>query len=170
MKPIRTLALGAALVLSSAVAGAQATDSASRSAPGARAQGERGKAMAHRGGDRGVRAMFRDVNLTDAQKQQVKAIADKYQPQRQALAKQVRDRRDSGQRPDSAFLAGIRTQREQLQERQVSEIRSILTADQRTKFDANIAELKERRAKHDGKARGGKGKGERRGDRGARQG
>ena len=160
MKLVRIIALGAALACSTAVAGAQAADSARSPVAGAKAQGERGKGMARRGGDRAMRAMFRDMSLTDAQKQQVKAIADRYQPQRQALAKQVRDRRDSGQRPDSAFLAGVRTQRQELQERQVAEIRALLTADQRTKFDANLAQLKEREANRAGKAKDGRGKGE----------
>jgi len=159
MKLVRIIALGAALAVSTTVAGAQSADSARKPAAGAKAQGERGKGMARRGGDRAMRAMFRDVSLTDVQKQQVEAIVERYQPQRQALAKQVRDRRDSGQRPDSAFLAGVRTQREQLQERQVAEIRALLTADQRTKFDANVAQLKDREAKRTGK-KDGRGKGE----------
>ena len=164
MKVVRIFALGAALALSTTVAGAQAADSAKKPVAGAKAHG--GKGMARRGGDREARAMFRDVNLTDAQKQQVKGIVEKYQPQRQALMQQLRDRRQAGQRPDSAFLAGIKQQRDSLQQRQVAEIRTLLSADQRTKFDANVAQLKDREAKQ-GKQRKGEG---RRGGRGARQG
>ena len=167
MKLVRTLALGAALALSTTVAGAQVADSAKKPHASAKARGDfDGKGR--RGGDRDARAMFRDVALTDAQKQQVKTIVEKYQPQRQALMKQVRDRREGGQRPDSAFLAGIRTQRQQLQERQVSEIRSLLTADQRTKFDSNVSAMKDREAKRAAKMKDGKGRGER--HRGARRG
>ena len=165
MKLVRILALGAALTLSTSMAGAQVIDSV-KPAPGAKAQG--GRAMMRRGGDRDARMMFRDVKLSDAQKQQVKAIVDKYQPQRQALMQQVRDRRENGQRPDSAFLAGVRQQRETLQERQVSEIRALLTADQRTKFDANLQQQKEREAKREANMKEKK-KGDRRG-RGGRQG
>ena len=168
MKLVRTLALGAALALSTTVAGAQVSDSARKPVAGAKSQGERGQGMARRGGDRAARALFRGVDLTEAQKEQVKAIAERYQPQRQALAKQVRDRRDSEERPDSAFLAGIRTQREQLHARQVAELRAVLTADQRTKFDANVAQLKEREAKRGEKMKDRKGKGE--GRRGSRAG
>ena len=169
MKLVRTFALGAALALSATVAGAQAADSARKPHAAAKARGDQ-DGKARRGGDRGDRALFRDVSLTDAQKQQVKAIVEKYQPQRQALMKQVRDRRDAGQRPDSAFLANIRTQRHELQERQVAEIRSLLTTDQRTKFDANVSAMKEREAKRAAKMKDGKGKGEGRRGRGARQG
>jgi Spy/CpxP family protein refolding chaperone len=167
MKLVRTLALGAALALSTTVAGAQSADSAKKPHAAAKARGDFG-GKARRGGDRDARAMFRDVALTEAQKQQVKAIVDKYQPQRQALMKQVRDRREGGQRPDSAFLSSIRTQRQQLQERQVSEIRSLLTADQRAKFDTNVAAMKERDEKRAAKMKDGKGKGE--GRRGGRAG
>lgn len=163
MKLVRTLALGAVLALSATTAGAQVADSARKPAKAqAGAAAQRGWA---RGMDREARAMFRGVDLTDTQKQQVKAVVDKYQPQRQALMQQMRDRRDSGQRPDSAFMASMRQQRQALQERQVAEIRALLTAQQVAKFDANVAQAKDRAAKRAGKMREDRAKGDRRGGR-----
>jgi hypothetical protein len=163
MKLVRTLALGAVLVLSATTAGAQVADSARK--PAAKAQAGAAHRGWARGMDREARAMFRGVDLTDTQKQQVKAIVDRYQPQRQALMQQVRDRREGGQRPDSAFMAGIRQQRQALQERQVAEIRALLTAQQVTRFDANAAEARERAAKRAEKVREDRAKGDRRGGR-----
>lgn len=61
---------------------------------------------------------FRDLNLTDAQKTQMKAIRTKYQAQ-------------------------AKTSREQ----EMNEIRAVLTPEQRAKLDARIAERKERRGR-----------------------
>jgi Spy/CpxP family protein refolding chaperone len=58
--------------------------------------------------------MFKDLNLTDAQKTQIKAIRAKYQGQ-------------------------AKTTREQ----EMTEIRAVLTADQRTKLDSEIAQRKQ---------------------------
>jgi protein CpxP len=162
MKLVRTLALGAVLALSATTAGAQVGDSARKPAKAQSGAAERGWG---RGMDREARAMFRGVDLTDTQKQQVKAIVDRYQPQRQALMQQMRDRRESGQRPDSAFTASIRQQRQALQERQVAEIRAVLTADQVAKFDANAAQARDRAAKRAEKMREDRAKGDRKGDR-----
>ena len=162
MKLVRTLALGAVLALPATTAGAQVADSARRPAKAQAGAAHRG--WGH-GMDREARAMFRGVDLTDTQKQQVKAIVDKYQPQREALMQQVRDRRDSGQRPDSAFMAGIRQQRQALHERQVAEIRALLTAQQVAKFDANVAQARDRAAKRAGKMREDRAKGDRKGGR-----
>ena len=74
------------------------------------------------GAMRGARAaragMFQSLNLTDAQKTQIKAIRSKYQDQ-------------------------AKTSREQ----QLNEIRGVLTADQRTKLDSAIAQRKQNGAR-----------------------
>jgi Spy/CpxP family protein refolding chaperone len=91
----------------------------------------------------GGRALFRGVDLTEAQKQQIKTIRDKYQPQMRSLREQIRaQRQQSGaerQRPDSATLAQVRS----LMQRQEGEIRAVLTPDQQKTFDANVAQMRE---------------------------
>lgn len=72
---------------------------------------EFGAMRARRGGMAGP---FRNLNLTDAQKTQIKAIRAKYQDQ----AKNSR-------------------------EQELNEVRSVLTADQRAKLDSTIAKRKE---------------------------
>ena len=71
--------------------------------------------------------LFKDVNLTDAERGQLKAIHQKYAPQMKAA-------RQSG---DKATIRSLRTQ-------QLDEIRGVLTPDQQTKFDANRAAIRAR--------------------------
>src|SRR5438270_1895663 len=83
MSKVRTLALGALLAVGFAgVAAAQtATAPRSRADSGEFRRGERG---GFRRGNEGF-GFGRDLNLTDAQKAQIKAIRAKYQPQNEAL-------------------------------------------------------------------------------------
>ena len=170
MKAFRSMVLGAAVLFAGSVAGAQAAPRVKGDSASARAEGRRWEHGKHKGGERREmgghamgRAAFRGVNLTDAQKAQVKTVMERYRPQREALQKQMQDRRASGQKPDSAFLAGMRTQRQALMEKQQADIRAVLTAEQRTKFDANVAQMRERMKEHAGR----RGRGP---DRGGRQG
>jgi Spy/CpxP family protein refolding chaperone len=139
MNKFRIAALGAALVIGVSVQ--------------AQAQGDGG-----RGGQRG--AAMRDltqspqlegIELTDAQKVQVRAIGQKYMAQRQEL------RRAAGggaggdgqrSRPDSATMAKTR----ELMVKQQEEVRAVLTADQQKTFDKNVAEARNRQG---GGQRGG---------------
>ena len=147
MKVIRLMALGAALALGGSVAGAQAA----QKAPAASTQGA--KRHEHGRPHRGVarKALFKGVTLSDAQKQQLKSIAERYKPQREALHTQARQLRQGGQQPDSATRATFRAKQQALRDQQLADIRAVLTADQRTQFDANVAKMKARAAKHDGK-------------------
>jgi Spy/CpxP family protein refolding chaperone len=180
MSTIRTLALGALLVAGVAgVSEAQASSSTPRTKAdsgwhrrGPGGPGQRGEA---RKGGEGF-GLGRDLNLTDAQKAQIKAIHTKYQPQNQALrdrakpfmdaARTARQNRDSVavrtnmEKARQVMLSGqsIRTQ-------ETAEIRNILTAEQRVKFDARQKEMADRRAKR--QADGGKDWGKRGGRRGA---
>jgi Spy/CpxP family protein refolding chaperone len=124
MKAIRIATLAAALCVGmTSVATAQGTEPP---------QGQgRGAAM---GG-----MLLKDINLTDAQKAQVKTIRDKYVPQLQELRKASQA---TGGPPDEA----TRTKMMDIQTKQTTEIRAILTADQQATFDKNLAEMKARMA------------------------
>ena len=123
MKVIRIATLAAALCVGmTSVAAAQGTE------PPQQGQG-RGAGM---GG-----MLLKDINLTDAQKAQVKAIREKYAPQQLELRKSVQA---TGAPPDEA----TRTKIADLQNQQAAEIRAILTADQQKTFDHNLHEMKER--------------------------
>jgi len=125
MKAIRIATLAAALCVGmTSVAAAQGTE------PQGQGQG-RGERM---GG-----MLLKDINLTDAQKAQVKTIRDKYVPQLQELRKASQA---TGGPPDEA----TRTKMMDIQAKQTAEIRAILTADQQVAFDKNLAEMKARMA------------------------
>ena len=125
MKAIRIATLAAALCVGmTSVAAAQGTE------PQGQGQG--------RGGGMGG-LLLKDINLTDAQKAQVKTIRDKYVPQLQELRKSAQA---TGGPPDEA----TRTKMTDIQNKQTTEIRAILTADQQATFDKNLAEMKARMA------------------------
>jgi Spy/CpxP family protein refolding chaperone len=88
--------------------------------------------------------LLKDITLTDAQKDQVKTIREKYAPRQLEIRKAVQA---TGVAPDDA----MRAKKTELQNQQAAEIRAILTADQQVIFDRNLAEMKAR-----GAARGGK--------------
>lgn len=152
MKAIRIVALGAAVALGLGVSG----ELRAQAGPVPQTGAERaGKARAERGerGERGrmqgrhLGGLFRDIDLTDAQKEQMKAIHERYRPQMQALRPERGERRDSTARPDSA----TRAQALALMTRRNAEIRSVLTADQQATFDRNVTQMKERGARKGGK-------------------
>jgi Spy/CpxP family protein refolding chaperone len=82
--------------------------------------------------------LLKDITLTDAQKDQVKTIRDKYVPQMMELRK-------SAQATGSVDDA-TRAKMADLQQKQAAEIRAILTADQQAVFDRNLAAMKEKMA------------------------
>ena len=90
-----------------------------------------------RRGDRMGGTLLKDINLTDAQKAQVKTIREKYVPQQAELRKAAMA---TGTAPDEATRAKMMD----LQTKQAAEIRAILTADQQATFDKNLAEMKAR--------------------------
>lgn len=168
MSTARTLALGALILVGvGAVSEAQVSptpqprsDTGSyRRGPGPEGQRGRGARKA-RGGNRGGRdlGMARDLNLTETQRTQIRAIHQKYQPQHQALRERARPfhaaANTARQNWDSA---GFRTNMERARQvmqggqaihnQQIAEVRAVLTADQRVKFDARQQQMTERRAK-----------------------
>jgi LTXXQ motif family protein len=97
-------------------------------------QGQGGE-RAGRGGMGGM--LLKDITLTDAQKNQVKTIREKYMPQQMELRKAAQA---TGTAPDAATRAKMMD----LQEKQAGEIRGILNTDQQKVFDANLKEMRDR--------------------------
>ncbi len=106
----------------------------------AAAQGEperqQGQGEMRRGGGMGG-MLLKDIKLTDAQKDQIKTIREKYVPQQLELRRVVQS---AGGPPDEATRAKM----VELQTQQSAEIRAILTPDQQKTFDHNLHELKEK--------------------------
>lgn len=161
MSKVRTLAIGALMVV--AVAGVSAAQSPTtpktRADSGYQRRGDRPDGQFRRGkAGREGRGFGRDLNLTDAQKAQIKAIHQKYQPQKQALRDRAKPfmeaARAARQRGDSAaFRSNMEQARQVMQSGQSfrtqerAEIRAILTPEQQAKFDARQKAASERRAK-----------------------
>ncbi|MFL5481312.1 MAG: Spy/CpxP family protein refolding chaperone [Gemmatimonadaceae bacterium] len=126
MKVVRIATLAAALCVGmTAVASAQGT------------QPQQGQ----EGGRRGARMgewLLKDINLTDAQKDQIKTIREKYVPQQMELRKAAQA---TGSVDDAT-----RAKMVDLQDKQAAEIRAVLTADQQTTFDKNLAAMKTKMA------------------------
>jgi Spy/CpxP family protein refolding chaperone len=126
MSWIRLGLTGVALVCMASVAGAQAPQGGP----------PQGGPQAGRGGGMS-RMLFAGIDLTDAQKDQVQKIAEKYRPQRQALM------------PAGGMQAGppddaTRAKMMELTTKSHAEYRAILTADQQKIFDKNVADMKAR--------------------------
>ncbi len=106
----------------------------------AAAQGEperqQGQGEMRRGGGMGG-MLLKDIKLTDAQKDQIKTIREKYVPQQLELRRVVQS---TGGPPDEATRAKM----VEFQTQQSAEIRAILTPDQQKTFDHNLHELKEK--------------------------
>ena len=147
MSSVRTLALGALMIVGVAgVSAAQSTATPpSRGPRSGQMQARRGT-----GGEFG-----RDLNLTDAQKAQVKAIRQKYQPQKEALRAQSKPFMDAAraarQKGDSATARSNMEKAHQVMQggqsirtQEMAEIRAILTPDQQAKFDARQKTMGER--------------------------
>ena len=101
-----------------------------------RPEPKEGQGEMRRGGGMGG-MLLKDITLTDAQKDQVKTIREKYVPKQLELRKAVQG---TGGPPDEATRAKMM----ELQGQQSAEIRAVLTADQQKTFDHNLHEMKER--------------------------
>ena len=99
-------------------------------------EGQKGQGEMRRGGGMGG-MLLKDITLTDAQKDQVKTIREKYVPMQLELRKAVQA---TGGPPDEATRAKMM----ELQSQQAAEIRTVLTPDQQKTFDHNLHELKEK--------------------------
>ena len=171
MNRIRTAAAAVAMLVGAAtIAGAQAPA----------AKGDARKAQ------RGAHGMVGNLDLTDAQKAQIRTIRTKYRAQFEQLRERsrpdveaARAARQAGDtaaaRAAMARARGQGTAVAALRQQEHAEIRAVLTADQRARLDARQAQMQERRAQRDsarGKAghRGKEGKHRNRNARPARAG
>lgn len=147
MSSVRTLALGALMIVGVAgVSAAQSTTTPPTRAP------RSGQMQARRGGGG---EFGRDLNLTDAQKAQIKAIRQKYQPQNEALRTQAKPfteaARAARQKGDTAAFRSNMEKAHQVMQggqsfrtQENAEIRAILTPDQQAKWDARQKNMADR--------------------------
>lgn len=158
MSSARTLALGALMIVG--VAGISAAQSTTTPpSRGSHMQARRGSGNGEFG---------RGLNLTDAQKAQIKTIRQKYQPQNEALRAQVKPFTDAAraarQKGDTAgFRSNIEKAHQLMQgasfrAQEKAEIRAVLTPDQQAKFDAREKGKAERGEKGEHKGWGKKDK------------
>ena len=152
---VRTLALGALMLVGAAgVAAAQSTP-APKTRPDSGLYRRGPRAGGEFRGRRGGRDFAADLNLTDAQKTQIKAIRDKYKTQFQSLRTQQKPLMDAAraarQKGDTAtFRSDMQKARElgqPLRTQEMNEIRNVLTPEQQAKFDARQKEMADRRGK-----------------------
>jgi periplasmic protein CpxP/Spy len=145
MSSVRTLALGALMIVG--VAGVSAAQSTTT--PPTRAQ----RSEMRRGGGRGGFAA--DLNLTEAQKAQIKTIRAKYKPQNEALRTQAKPFMDAAraarQKGDTATARAemlkarnVMQGGQSIRTQENAEIRAILTPDQQAKWDARQKQMAER--------------------------
>lgn len=158
--------LGAALSL---VAAGEATAQASTPADTARRQGEvRGQRMrGEKGRGPGLKALFRGIELTQSQRDQIKTVNEKYRGQfqtlRESLKPDLKAAREARQRGDTvaARAAWDRTNagRERMRaltQQQLGEVRALLTQEQQQTLDRNAQQLRERVEKRGRRQRGPK--------------
>jgi Spy/CpxP family protein refolding chaperone len=157
----KTIALGLVAALTFGAAGAQA-QAPQRDSARAKAGQQDGKGPRGERGMRGMRGerggpdgfLLRGITLTDAQKQQVQQLRERertaMQAQRESMRGTMEQAREARQRGDTAAaraqMRAMRTVMEAQRERHVASLRGILTADQRTQLDKNLAEVKQRQA------------------------
>ena len=105
------------------------------------------------------RRLLGGIKLTDAQKTSIKAIHTKYEPRISAIRDTVKMNRKAN--ATATTNDALRTRAQALAAQERAEIRAVLTAEQQTRFDQNVAKFDDRMDKR----RGDRGK---RGDRGDR--
>ena len=132
---------------------------------GDRPRGERGQAMRQAG----IKGLFRGIDLTQAQRDQMKAVNEKYRAQfqtlRESLQPDVKAAKEARQRGDTvaarAALERTKAGRDQMQtlmQQQRTEVRALLTPEQQATFDANVQQMKDRMGKRaDGRRERGPG-------------
>jgi Spy/CpxP family protein refolding chaperone len=180
MSRINAAPLGAALLIGFAgVAGAQTTGTQpphGKVQTDRRGPGIEGRSGWGRGFGRGFGgSLAKDLNLTDAQKAQVKTIHEKYRPRLEAIRSQLKPQVDNARalraKGDTAGAraaftktrADARERMLAIRQQEQAETRNILTPEQRTKFDAAQAQRKKWMEEHakEGRARGMYGRGAR---------
>ena len=138
---------GIALCAVASVAGAQGAPPAGQ--PQGASQGPQGGPPPDgvRGG-RGMQMLIEGITLTEAQQKQLQDITDKYRGKMRELFPNGRQ----GGPPDDATRGKL----DEIRSKQTAEIRTILTAEQQTIFDKNVAEAKKRREQGGNRPPGGR--------------
>jgi periplasmic protein CpxP/Spy len=146
MKKMKWMTMAAAVTLSASLAFAAPHDGFGKGKRGRHGRGELGARMAAK------------LNLTDAQKQQVKDLNQSFRETNKAffenahaLRKQARDARQAN---DTARLEALkpqleaqRTQMKQMHDAKQQQILALLTPEQRTQWEAMKAEREARRGR-----------------------
>jgi len=168
-KTLTRMGLGLALVVGAAgVAAAQSAQPNARPDTTHREHREwNGQRGDRRGGMGG--GLLRGINLTDAQKDRLKAIRTQHESemtkgreQFAAVRKEIRDARERGDTATArAKMAEVRTQMERQREQEIATLRTILTPEQQKQLDANVAAMKERAAQGGHRGHGGQRSGDR---------
>lgn len=153
---IRSTLAAAALVVGGAVV---ASAQQPTPAPTPQAQQGVGRAQSHRRGAFRPAALrhrlFKGIQLTDAEKANVKAVQQKYASQMKAIREQLKPQiqaaRAARQRGDTAALKAMwqksSAQREQIKtllESERNDLRAALTPQHQAQFDANVKQLEQR--------------------------
>jgi Spy/CpxP family protein refolding chaperone len=159
MTHIRSALLAALVTFGgAAIAGAQAPAQAPQrhAHAGAKAHG--------RFGAKAGKQLFKGIQLSAAEKANMKAVREKYAPQMKALREQAKPQLEQAralrQKGDTAALRNLRSQstfaqRDQVKkllEAQRNDYRAALAPEHRAQFDANVTKLHERMANRAAKA------------------
>ena len=123
MKKLQVLVLAALVMGSASVAAAQEPQ------PQGQGQGQGQRAMA---GNRGQGMLMQGITLSAEQQVKMDSIGAKYSRERQAIV------------ADTALGAARREKVRELMGKQQEEIKAILTAEQVTVFEKNVAEMQAR--------------------------
>lgn len=134
----------AALVAASLIAAAPAM-----AEEGGRCDRHHADKAGHHGGKHGFHEKFKELNLTDAQQAQVKAIMEKQKPQREAKWKELREShqalRDAarGEQYDAAKVRELANRQAQIKAdmtvmriESMRQVYALLTPEQKQKWDA----------------------------------
>ena len=145
MSWIRMAIAGAAFIGVASVAGAQGPQGGPPQSGEQRGRGMRGEQM-----------LFQGIELTDAQKDQINKIREKYRAEREAL----RPQGQQGGTPDGGrpqIDDATRQKMDAIRTKSNADYRAILTPAQQAIFDKNVADMK---ARMDQWQKGGKPQGE----------
>ena len=169
----RVMFTAVALALVASAAGAQQTTAPTTPKAGAETRARAGQRADGRKGRRDreqmQRASLRGVDLTDAQKAQLKTLREKYKGETKPIMERMRpamqDARAARQKGDTAAARAAlarteadRTALKGILERQHAEMLTILTPEQRAKYDANAKARRDKQESRKGKHDGRKGK------------
>jgi Spy/CpxP family protein refolding chaperone len=120
-------------------------------------------------GGHGRSGLLRGITLSDAEKTQMKAVRTKYGAEAKSLRESMRpamqELRTARQKRDSAAVraawertAGERQKLQALKQQERAEIRSALTPEHQTVFDANAKTMEQRRAEWSKNGKGERGR------------